>query len=123
MGPRVKMVLGALLVLLGAAWYVPGGPFNSSLASFSSLTNLQSLAVSFQGGLGVFLLLIGAFVVWIERDELRIRREMESRAGDRVRESMETVAENGGEASYVCEECGEEFDTERGLKVHQGQKH
>ncbi|MFB6294186.1 MAG: hypothetical protein ABEI97_00340 [Candidatus Nanohaloarchaea archaeon] len=122
MGPRGKMGIGGVLVLLGVWWYLPGGPFNSAAVSFSTLTNLQSLAVAVQGGIGVLAILVGAFVVWIERDELRIRREMESREfGEQVQQSVQAVAEGGDE--HVCDECGEEFDSERGLKIHRGRKH
>ncbi len=121
------MVIGALLVVLGAWWYIPGGPFNSAAVSFSTLTNLQGLSILLQGGLGVLAVLIGAFVVWIERDELRIQREMESREfGEQMQASVEAVAEEGAssaESGYVCDTCGKSFDTERGLHIHEGQKH
>ncbi|MFB6166981.1 MAG: hypothetical protein ABEJ62_01835 [Candidatus Nanohaloarchaea archaeon] len=129
MGPRGKMVVGAILLLVGIWWYVPGGPFNSAALATSTLTNFQSLTVMVQGGLGIILALVGAFVVWIERDELRIRREMESREfGEQVQRSVEAVAEEAtteteSGSGYVCDECGAEFDSERGLHIHQGQKH
>ncbi|MDY6762066.1 MAG: C2H2-type zinc finger protein [Candidatus Nanohaloarchaea archaeon] len=128
MGPRGKMIVGAVLALGGVWWYVPGGPFNSALLPFSALTNLQSLAVAVQGSLGLVALLIGLFVVWIERDELRIRREMESREfGEQVQESVQAVAQGGERdeetGEHTCEECGESFDSERGLNIHKGQKH
>lgn len=128
MGPRGKMVLGAILVIGGLWWYVPNGPFNSVAVPFSTLTNLQSLVIAVQGGLGVLIALIGAFVVWIERDELRIRREMESRDfGEDVQRSVEAVTSpdetEEEEEGHVCDKCGESFDSERGLHIHQGQKH
>ncbi|MFB6294688.1 MAG: hypothetical protein ABEI97_02925 [Candidatus Nanohaloarchaea archaeon] len=131
MGPRGKMVVGALLALGGVWWYVPGGPFNSALLPFSTLTNMQSLSIAVQGGLGVAALVIGLFIVWIERDELRIRREMESREfGEQVQESVQAVAEQGAstggddeDGEHTCSECGDSFDSERGLSIHKGQKH
>ncbi|MDY6769198.1 MAG: hypothetical protein SVW02_03780, partial [Candidatus Nanohaloarchaea archaeon] len=61
-------------------------------------------------------------------DELRIRREMKSREfGEQVQKSVQAVAKGGetaGDAeSYVCDACGESFDSERGLSIHEGQKH
>lgn len=79
MGPRAKIVIGALVAIAGVWWYAPAGGLNTSLLSFSTLTNLQSLVVMVQGGLGLLAILIGLFVVWIESDELRIRREMSQR--------------------------------------------
>ncbi len=128
MGPRGKMLVGAILAVVGIWWYVPGGPFNAAALSFSTLTNLQSLAVTAQGGLGLFLVIVGLFVVWIERDELRIRKEMKSREfGQQVQQSVQAVAEGGGtgedSGEHVCDTCGKSFDSERGLKIHEGQKH
>lgn len=123
MGPRGKMAIGALLVLIGIWWYIPGGPFNSAAVPFSTLTNLQGLSVLLQGGLGILLVLVGAFVVWIERDELRIQREMESQdLGTTVETAVEPAAAEPAE-EYVCETCGKAFDSERGRKIHEGQKH
>ncbi len=130
MGPRSKMVVGALLAIGGVWWYVPGGPFNSALVPFSTLTNLQGLSIAVQGGLGIAALVIGLFIVWIERDELRIRREMESREfGEQVQESVQAVAEQAGGGAedggdeFTCDACGKSFDSERGLNIHKGQKH
>ncbi len=78
-GPRVKMVLGGLVGLLGAWWYVPGGGLNNLLAQQSSLTNLQSLLVGIQGASGIILVLIGVFVAWMARDQIRVQRELERR--------------------------------------------
>lgn len=131
MGPRSKLVIGVLLILFGIWWYVPDTVF-SAITPFSSLTNLQALVALVQGGAGVLAVLIGIFVVWIELDEIRMRRELEARNfGESVSESVEPGTEDASEPGeeeadsdvYACEECGKEFDTERGLKSHAGQKH
>lgn len=143
-GPRIKMVFGALLALFGVWWYIPGGDVNALLQSYSSLTNYQSLVAMFQGTIGVIAVLIGIFVVWLEHDEIKMRREMESEDfGRRVQKSVQAVAEGGtGEEvqnassaddenevqdhsseEFTCEECGRSFDTKRGLSVHVSQSH
>ncbi|MDY6771037.1 MAG: hypothetical protein SV186_03715 [Candidatus Nanohaloarchaea archaeon] len=71
MRPYTKILIGALMIVGGFAWYIPAQP------GPSTLTNFQALAVLVQGGLGVFLALVGLFVVWIESDELKIQRELE----------------------------------------------
>ncbi len=92
MGPRGKIVIGALLAVAGVWWYAPAGGLNTALVSFSTVTNLQGLIAMLQGGLGLLAILIGLFVVWIESDELRIRREMQQReTGDMTTDLQEAV--------------------------------
>lgn len=41
-----------------------------------------------------------------------------------IEEETEEEAEEEEDSEMVaCPECGDEFDTERGMKVHKGQKH
>ncbi len=71
MKPQLKILFGAILIILGIWWYSLVTPLGTGM------DNLSALAVLFKGGLGVFVFLIGVFVVWIESDEMRIQRELE----------------------------------------------
>lgn len=119
------MLIGAVMVAVGIWWYIPGAAFNTALVTQSTLTNLQSLVALFQGGLGIFLVLVGGFVVWIERDELRIRREMEARDIEtEMEQDLQPASTEQDESDgHVCDACGKSFDSERGLNIHKGQKH
>lgn len=97
-GPRVKMIIGALLILLGVWWYIPGSLFTEVLVPHSSLTNFQSLVAAVQGSAGIILLLVGVFVVWIEHDEIRMRRELQTEeVGHTLQRTVKTVAKGGGD--------------------------
>lgn len=146
-GPRIKMVLGALLGFLGVWWYIPGGGMNTLMIVHTPtvLTNLESLIAQFQGTVGILAIIIGLFVVWIEHDELKMRRELESEEfGRRLQHSVQAVAEGGedpeaedteapddvedtggsdGDEVHTCDACDRSFDTERGLNVHRSQVH
>ncbi|MDY6776573.1 MAG: hypothetical protein SVQ76_00545 [Candidatus Nanohaloarchaea archaeon] len=55
-----------------------------------------------------------------------IRERFEEAAeetGSEASEEEETGEEAGEEGGHVCSECGEEFDSERGLNIHRGMKH
>lgn len=127
MGPRTKMLIGGLLIVLGIWWYLPGGELNSLLVGWSTLTNLKSLVVLVQGGIGLFAALIGLFVVWIELDELRLRKELADRQTtmdlDTMQDTVPSMDDDDEEAEHVCDECGKQFDSEHGLNVHTGQAH
>lgn len=89
--PRAKMLIGALLTLSGIWWYVPGGGLDALLEPYSSITNFQSLIVGLQGGTGVILLLIGIFIVWIERDQLKLQKELQKREQDSTGTEQQAV--------------------------------
>ena len=63
MHPAVKILAGAFLVVVGI---------------FTTTTFLEELVVVLQGGLGPLLILVGAFIVWLESDEWKMEREEES---------------------------------------------
>lgn len=99
-GPRVKMVVGALIALLGIWWYIPNGGLNSALTSVSTLTNVESLLSLFQGSFGILIVFVGIFVVWIQHDELKMRREMEDRQfGETLQGDTQTVTTAGGDTA------------------------
>ncbi|MFB6100013.1 MAG: hypothetical protein ABEK16_01955 [Candidatus Nanohalobium sp.] len=60
MSPIIKILVGALMMVLGI---------------FTGITYSTELVNVIQGGLGPLLVLVGAFIVWLESDELKVRRE------------------------------------------------
>lgn len=96
-GPRVKMIVGALIALLGVWWYIPDGGLNSALTSVSTLTNVESLLALFQGSLGILIVFVGVFVVWIQHDELKMRREMEDQQFDKTLQGDVQTVDTAGD--------------------------
>lgn len=99
---------------------------------YSSVTFWNELLAMVQGGIGPLLVLIGAFIVWLESDEWKMRREQQQdtvqqqfQPSEAVETETETREEDTVEETddYTCEECGKSFDTERGMNIHKAQKH
>lgn len=130
MHPAFKILIGALMVVLG--FY--------SIIEFSA-----ELLTVLKGSIGVLLVLVGAFIVWLESDEWKLRKTEDSKRnqiqqqfqssdeGSTEQETTETqetqtepeesqTDDSNGE-KFACPECGREFDTSRGMKIHQAQKH
>ncbi|WEL23694.1 hypothetical protein [Candidatus Nanohalovita haloferacivicina] len=122
MHPAVKILIGALMVVVGV---------------YSTATQLDKLLYLVKGSIGPLLVLIGAFIIWLESDEWKMMRD--SSRGDsvqqqfqpanqgsvqeEVKEQVEKTEEEVEEEKHACPECGKEFDTERGMKIHYSQKH
>ncbi len=130
MHPAFKILIGALMVVLG--FY--------SIIEFSA-----ELLTVLKGSIGVLLVLVGAFIVWLESDEWKLRKTEDSKRnqiqqqfqssseGSTEQETTETqetqtepeqseTDDSNGE-KFACPDCGREFDTSRGMKIHQAQKH
>lgn len=60
MHPSIKILIGAILIAVGI---------------FSTITFNQELLTIAQGALGPILVVIGAFIVWLESDEWKLRRQ------------------------------------------------
>lgn len=120
MHPGVKILIGALMIVVGV---------------FSSVTFLNDLLTIIKAGVGPLLVLIGAFIVWLESDEWKLRRQQESSSGvqrqfqqaepvtEQTQETETEEEEENVEEGHTCSQCGKSFDTERGLHIHQAQKH
>mgnify|MGYP006268472815 CR=1 FL=1 len=118
MHPALKIIVGALMVVVGV---------------YSSVTFLEELVTLVKAGIGPLLVLVGAFIVWLESDEWKMRREQSQDKGvqqqfqkaepEPVTEEPEPEPEPEEEEGHTCEQCGKTFDTERGLHIHQAQKH
>lgn len=124
MHPGIKVAFGALMVVLGV---------------YSSLSFTSELVNFLQAVIGPLLILVGAFIIWLESDEWRLNMEDDSDRGFDVQQSLKPQTsddddeENDREAikqaaedspdKIACPDCGKEFDTERGMKIHRTQKH
>lgn len=60
MHPAMKILIGALMIATGA---------------YTSITFLDQLTTILLGGIGPLLILIGAFIVWLESDEWKMSRQ------------------------------------------------
>ncbi len=123
MHPAIKVAFGALMVVLGV---------------YSSLSFTSELVNFVQAVIGPLLILVGAFIIWLESDEWRLNMEDDSDRGFDVqqslkpqtsdkdeednREAIKQAAEDSSD-KIACPDCGKEFDTERGMKIHRTQKH
>jgi hypothetical protein len=59
MHPAVKVLIGALMIVVGA---------------YTSITFSEQLIDMVLGGIGPLLILLGAFIVWLESDEWKMQR-------------------------------------------------
>lgn len=124
MHPAFKVLIGALMVVLGV---------------YSTVTFWQELLLLVKAGIGPLLVVVGAFIVWLESDEWKMKREQKSERGlqqqfesaaSPAKETKQTaeavkqeVEEEKEEEGHACPDCGKTFDTERGMHIHQAQKH
>jgi len=119
MHPALKILVGAVMIVVGV---------------YSSVSFWPELISLVKAGIGPFLVVVGAFVVWLESDELKMQREQEQESvqqqfqqaepatAESIQEEVEQEDEEE-EEGHTCGECGNTFDTERGLHIHQAQKH
>jgi len=124
MHPIVKILIGAIMVIVGV---------------FSTVTFFPELVTLAKAGIGPLLVVVGAFLVWLESDELKMRQEKESQGLQQKFEKEQTqqnetqdteasatqqdVKQAVESEKHTCGECGRSFDTQRGLSIHQAQKH
>jgi hypothetical protein len=80
----VKILLGLLLVAAGAYWIFYGGNL-ASILGVKSGTALADLLVLVNGGVPLFVLLIGLFIIWLEWDEWKIEKELAAEERKRKR--------------------------------------
>lgn len=67
MHPAIKVIIGALMTVIGV---------------YSSITFSDQLLDLVLGGIGPLLVLIGAFIVWLESDEWKMKREENKKQKD-----------------------------------------
>ncbi|MDY6768810.1 MAG: hypothetical protein SVW02_01750 [Candidatus Nanohaloarchaea archaeon] len=56
-------------------------------------------------------------------EALKERLEEAQDIEEQVADASDEDNEDGAEGDHVCSECGESFDSERGLSIHEGMKH
>lgn len=124
MHPALKILVGAIMVVVGV---------------FSTVTFFSELVTLAKAGIGPLLVVIGAFIIWLESDEWKMRREQQrdTSVQQQFQQAQEpqtqtearTEPERTGQMEeeedegYSCPECGKTFDTERGMNIHRAQKH
>ena len=120
MHPSLKILAGALIIALGV---------------YSTITFYEELLLVGKGIIGVLLIIIGAFIVWLESDEWKLRKTQEEQKMEKseiqkrftpktaVKEKDEEETEEEIEEKHACPDCGKEFDTKRGMNIHRAQKH
>ena len=77
-GEVMKMLSGAVLVILGIAWYFVRIPVLSDVLSSGVMVPFwRALLLVFAACFGVVLLLAGLVIAWIGYDDYRMSRESE----------------------------------------------
>jgi hypothetical protein len=74
MNTIIKLIIGAIL-LIGAVMYVYDESISMSLINHSAR---QDFITVVNGTVPAFMGLIGLFIVWLELDEIKVRREAKS---------------------------------------------
>jgi len=74
MHPAVKVLIGALMIVVGA---------------FSSITFSDQLINLVLGGIGPILILLGAFIVWLESDEWKMQRDDKQKKATGLQEQLQ----------------------------------
>lgn len=117
---EVKLVISVLIVVFGI-WLLlpelpsvkPGSAFGLDLVLWPYLLDL------IKGIIPIAAFLFGSLILWIEYDEFRTQRSMESGEEEDEMPEFEDVEYKDLE----CPECGEDFKTDIGLKVHRKVNH
>ncbi len=68
MNSVAKMLMGLLIAILGVYWYVAGSIFGWRPAG---LTPAQTLGIVFVGSFGLFLVVFGLLIAWIEYEDIK----------------------------------------------------
>jgi cadmium resistance protein CadD (predicted permease) len=76
MHPAGKIIIGLVLIIIGLGLFVDSVvPLSGGLGTFG-IDWLTNFFVVLTGIIPIFLILIGLFVVWLESDELKSRKEI-----------------------------------------------
>ncbi|MBI1978760.1 MAG: hypothetical protein HYS62_01710 [Candidatus Aenigmarchaeota archaeon] len=78
-GSLVKIIVGAVLIVVGVWWIVQGSGYIQPVKDAGFVTSRPALAdliTLVNGGLPPFIVLIGLLVVWLEWDNFKIQKEL-----------------------------------------------
>lgn len=79
MAGLVKIIIGAILVIVSVWWVFSGSSYIQPLKVSSFVTSRPALAdfiTMVNGGLPPFVALVGLLIVWLEWDNLKIQKEL-----------------------------------------------
>ncbi len=76
MHPTGKIIIGLILILIGLGLFVDSViPISGGVGTFG-IDWLANFLTVLTGVIPIFLILVGLFVVWLESDELKSRKEL-----------------------------------------------
>ena len=78
-GSLVKIIVGAILVVVGVWWIVQGSSYIEPLKGSNLVTSRPALGdfiTLLNGGIPPFFALIGLLIVWLEWDSFKIEKEL-----------------------------------------------
>lgn len=134
MRSEIKIFLSVVFLIAGIWLLLPEIPIikpASSLMSFD-LVWWPYLIQIIQGTIPIGLFLLGSLLLWIEYDEYKTEKTLETEEEPEESEREETrdieeeempSFEDVEYKDLECPECGEDFKTEIGLKVHRKVNH
>ena len=87
-----------------------------------SLVRITTLLIVLFTGVGV-LPYIAAWLIIPTESELKKREDDSEQQAESAEESEEETGEENKSEELECDECDRSFDSQRGLSIHQSQKH
>ena len=77
MHPAVKVVIGLILIIIGLGLFADElTPLISQYRGIPTVPWFTNFLIVLTGVIPIFLILVGLFVVWLEADELKARKEL-----------------------------------------------
>jgi len=67
MHAAIKLILGLIIFVIGIYWYLPG----TAVSAFFGRSAFQAFLAVFEGLFGLFLILMGLIIAWIEFEDLK----------------------------------------------------
>ena len=76
MGAAVKIIIGLVMIVVGLGFFVDSViPLSGTTGTFG-IDWLANFFVVLTGVIPIFLILIGLFIVWLESDEMKSKKEI-----------------------------------------------
>jgi hypothetical protein len=77
MNAAAKLVMGLLVTIAGLAWYIWG---DTTFKPYLGVSSVTALEIIFVGSFGLFLIMVGLFVTWIEIEDIKDMKAEKSAA-------------------------------------------